>query len=287
MNPELIIRIATACSLAGLLLAVGLRLTFEEVALSVRRSRFTLILLLNFAVVPAICAGAVRWSHLAQESQVAMILLAAAPFAPVVPVFARMARADVALAAGLTSIYPVLSAFLTPWVCAVLLKWVTGEAAQEFASGRVMVILVATTTLPLLLGIGLNHLAPRLAQRWLRRVEIASEAMGAFSLGYVTLVEFRSILGMSSRSVLVTVVIFECCVVAGYWLGHEKHSRRVVALGTSNRNIALALLVAIQSFSSLHVVSAVVGHGLLLILLGLVHVGYWRLRDLQVKPAAG
>ena len=38
-----------------------------------------------------------------------MLLLAAAPFAPVVPVFVKMARGDLALAAGLTAIFPIFS----------------------------------------------------------------------------------------------------------------------------------------------------------------------------------
>lgn len=279
MQPELIIRILTVCSLAGLLLAVGLRLTFQEVSDSIRRCPFALILILNFLIVPFLCVAAVRWAGLGRDSIVAMVLLGAAPFAPAVPVFARLARADIALAAGLTSIYPVISAFVTPWVCELILEQLLGTMALRFASGQVMLVLIATTTAPLLLGVGLNHAAPHFSRRWLRRVEVVSEATGALSLGYVTFVEFDSIVGMSARALLTTAVLFELCVGAGYWLGREKSSRRVIALGTSNRNIALALLVALQNFGSLRVVSAVVGHGLVMILLGLIHVGYWRLRD--------
>jgi BASS family bile acid:Na+ symporter len=286
MEPELIIRISTVCSFAGLLLAVGLRLTFEQVTESIRRCRFGLILVLNFTAVPLVFAISARWAGLGQDGIVAMVLLGAAPFAPVVPVFARLARADLALAAGLTSIYPVICAFLTPWVCGLLLRPATGAEMLPFASGQVMLVLVATTTVPLLAGVGMNHLAPRFSQRWLRRVEVASEAAGAFSLGFVSFVEADSIIGMSGKSLLVTALIFEVCVAAGYWLGHEKNSRRVIALGTSNRNIALALLVALQGFPNLHVVSAVVGHGLVMILLGLVQVGYWKLRDRQANGRA-
>jgi BASS family bile acid:Na+ symporter len=65
------------------------------------------------------------------------------------------------------------------------------------------------------------------------------------------------------------------------WLGWKlggptRGTRQVVALGTSNRNIALALLVALESFPGTPVVSAVVGNGLLLIALGLLHVAWWR-----------
>jgi len=283
MKPELIIRLFTICSLAGLLLAVGLRLTFAQVVESIRRCRFGLILAVNFAAVPVVCAIAAKWASLDRDTTIAMVLLGAAPFAPVVPVFARMAKADIALAAGLTSIYPVISAFLTPLACDLVLKPAKGGEGLSFVSGHVMLVLVATITVPLLVGVWLNHLAPRVSRRWLRPVEVLSEAAGACSLCYVTVVEFNSIVAMSGKSLLVMAVVFELCLATGYWLGHEKGSRRVVALGTSNRNIALALLMALQSFPNLHVVSAVVGNGLLLILLGLAHVGYWNLRDCQLK----
>jgi BASS family bile acid:Na+ symporter len=50
----------------------------------------------------------------------------------------------------------------------------------------------------------------------------------------------------------------------------------VVALGTANRNIALALLIAVARFPGTPIVAAVVANGLLLIGLGLVHVGICR-----------
>jgi len=72
-------------------------------------------------------------------------------------------------------------------------------------------------------------------------------------------------------------LVFELSLVLGWALGGpDRGARRVVALGTSNRNLALALMVALQSSADARVVSAVVGNGLLLILLGLVHVGWWR-----------
>jgi len=286
MEAQLIIRIATVCSLAGLLLAVGLRLRFEDISESIRRCRFTIIFGLNFGLVPILFAVAVRVADLPPDSRVALILLGAAPFAPVVPVFARMARADLALAAGLTSIYPVLSAFLTPLLCAVMLKQTSGVHGLSFATVQVLLVLVATTTVPLVLGVTLNHLTPQISRRCLRPVEVASEAAGAFSLGFVVFVEFSSIVHMSAMACLITAVLFEVCLLAGYCLGAEKGSRRVLALGTSNRNIALALLVAVQSFSDLHVVSKVAGHGLLLILLGLLHVGYWRWCDYRACRAS-
>jgi BASS family bile acid:Na+ symporter len=277
MKTETIIRILTISALAGLLGAVGLRLTLGQVAASLRKCRFVPILLVNFIVVPALAVAAARLFGIGRETAIAMILLAAAPFAPVVPVFARMARADLALAAGLTSVFPVLSAFLTPIVCDLALKAVAEAGAVRFNLFGVLLTLVATITLPLAMGMMIHHWRPALGQRLLRPVEVVSEAVGALSLAFVTITEFGAILQTGWQSLLAMGLVAELSLGLGYWLGGgSAGSRQVVALGTSNRNIALALLVAVQGFAGTPVVSAVVANGLLLILLGLLHVAWWR-----------
>ncbi len=278
MKTETIIRLLTISALVGLLGAVGLRLTFGQVTASLKGCRFWPILLVNFILVPALAVGAARGFNVGREAAIAMILLAAAPFAPVVPVFARMARADLALAAGLSSVFAVLSAFLTPMVCEIALKAVTNGAAIRFNLGGVLLTLVATITVPLTVGMLIHRQLPALGQRLLRPVEVVSEAIGALSLAFVTVTELGAILQTGWRSLVAMGVVAELSLGLGYWLGGgPAGSRRVIALGTSNRNIALALLVAVQSFAGTPVLSVVVADGLLLILLGLVHVACWRL----------
>ena len=72
-------------------------------------------------------------------------------------------------------------------------------------------------------------------------------------------------------------LVSETALLLGYgFSGPTRGIRRVTGLGTSNRNIALAILVAVDSFPGTPVMGAVVANGLLLILLGLVHVALWR-----------
>jgi BASS family bile acid:Na+ symporter len=108
-------------------------------------------------------------------------------------------------------------------------------------------------------------------------VQIFSEAVGAIALGFATVTEFRNILSTGWRPLLAMAVASEVSFLVGYLLsGPAAAARVVVALGTANRNIALALLVAVASFPGTSVVAAVVANGLLLILFGLAHVGLWR-----------
>jgi BASS family bile acid:Na+ symporter len=237
------VRVLTMACLTGLLLTVGLRLRVDEVVEAIQSCRLSLILLVNFVGIPLLVVLLVRWFSLEAEIAVGMILLGAAPFAPVVPVFVKLTRGDLALAAGLTSLISLLSAFLTPLVVLFALRIVPGTGELSF---------------------------------------------GALSLIVVTVGEFESIIAIGWGPLLAIAIASEVSLVLGYGFGgKERSSRRVVAFGTSNRNIALALLLAVQNYAGTNVVSAVVANGFLLILFGLFHVVFWRfIQDRQGSPAS-
>ncbi len=279
MDTENIVRLLTIGSLAGLLMAVGMRLTIRQVVHAVRKHRLALVITLNFAVVPALVLAATKLCRFGTELSIGMILLAAAPFAPVVPVFARMARANLALAAGLTALFPILAVFLTPFVCQIALKEIAQAGAVQFKVGEALLVLLATIVLPLGVGMALHQFALPFARSILRPMEILSEVTGATSLAFVTTTQWPAIMAVGWRPLMVMAVLSEISLLLGYSLGGpDPGSREVIALGTSNRNIALALLVALQAFGGTKVVPAVVANGLLLILLGLIHVAFWRFK---------
>lgn len=187
-----------------------------------------------------------------------------------------MARGDLALAGALTALFPFVCAVMTPLTCEAGLKILSGNGSLTFSVWTVLVVLVSTITLPLAAGVAVGHWLPRFGRKILKPLEIVSEGAGALSLAFVTFVEFREIISTGWKPLLAMVLISEVLLLAGYAIsGPTPEARRVVALGTSNRNIALALLVALESFPDTPVVAAVVANGLLLIFLGLLHVAYW------------
>jgi len=286
MTAQMIIKLLTAASLTGLLLAVGLRLTAVEILNSLRQGRMAWIVAANFVLVPALTLALSLVFRVPGSIAAGMILLGAAPFAPVVPVFTRMAKGDLALAAGLTALFPFASAFLTPAVCALSLQLLPGTGTLRFSFLSILLVLVLTITVPLLAGVAVNHWLPRLGKALLRPMEVLSEATGAVSLAFVTIVEFDTILGTGWIPLLAMIVISELALGLGWILGGPgKAARLVIGLGTSNRNIALALLIALQSFGDSPIVAAVVANGLVLILLGLVHVAYWRFVSPVPEPS--
>jgi BASS family bile acid:Na+ symporter len=271
-------RVLSGSALFTLLFASGLRLTPVEVWTALRNwPRLANLLVVNFLVVPALTILVTRLFPIPTPLALAMVLLGAAPFAPVVPVFTRLARGDLALAAGLTAVFPVFCTFLTPLIYRVSLIFLPPTGELKFQTLSILATLLATATAPLALGVACNQLFPESARRIIRPAEIVSEAVGAISLTFVVFLEFRAVLATGWLPVLAMVLLSETSLLLGYWLGGpERTARMVTGLGTANRNLALALLVAADSFPGSPVIPGVVTYGLLLITLGLAHVGFWR-----------
>ena len=279
MSPTLalLVKLLTSFALAGLLFDVGLRTSWRAMGTSLARTRMPALLLLNFGLIPLLATGLATLFQLPAVTAMGMLLLAAAPFAPVVPIFARYARADLSLAAALTSLFPILSVLLTPLVCVWLGRWLPGSEPFYFNLPGLLLILGITITLPLLAGVTLQKVAGTFAGKIQRPVALLSEIAGAGALVFVVVLEFPSILHLGWQTLLAMVLLFEVAL----WLGHLTGGpgvaqKRTTALGAGNRNIALAILVAVDSFPDSEVVAVVVGNGLLLILLGLAHSGAFR-----------
>ena len=188
-----------------------------------------------------------------------------------------MARGDLALGAGLTAVFPVLSSVLTPMVCWVAAPFLPSVGPLRFALVPMMVTLLATAPLPLVLGLVVRARFPGIAARIVPPVDVVAQAVGAVSLAYVVVVEADGVLAVGLPGLLAMGVVAEISWILG-WLGDRGTPRRglVLGLGALNRNMALALLVAAGSFPGSRIVAGVASLGLLLITLGLVHVGIWR-----------
>ncbi len=190
----------------------------------------------------------------------------------------RLARGDLALAGALTGLFPVLSAFVTPLICEITLRPVLGAESVKFRIASTLFLLVSTITFPLGAGVALRHLRPSWVHRLLKPIQTFSEGAGAIALAYIIFAQFQFMRETKRNELFAMLISSELCFFLGYAVSGPNPAARLVAgLGTANRNIALAVLIAAQSFPGSAIAGAVVTNGLLLILVGLAHVGLWRL----------
>ena len=68
-------------------------------------------------------------------------------------------------AAGLTALFALLSAFVTPPACMAAMLLLPHVGDLRFEVLKILIILMATITGPLLLGVAIHHLMPAMAQR--------------------------------------------------------------------------------------------------------------------------
>jgi BASS family bile acid:Na+ symporter len=287
IDADKIIQILTTATLAGLLFSSGLALTGADILRAVHQCRIILVLLVNFVAVPAVAFVLAAWLRLSADQTTAMALLAAAPFAPVVPTFTRLARANGALAAALTGTVPLLSAFLTPLICKLGLAYFWKAAPFQFDAPKALLVLFATITLPLVAGIIVRHRSVVFAGRLLKPIQAIAEATGTLSLIVAIISQRNQLLAAVGGPLLAMFILFEASFFLGLAVGGpSRASRFVIATGAGNRNIALALLISVQSFPASRITGYVVADGLTLIFLGLIHVGLWRLFVRNHPPTA-
>lgn len=273
LNALNIVRVLAFSSLFGLLFAIGLETRFKSVVNATRNIRAEAAIIANFFLIPTFAAVLIRAFHLSEMPSRAMILLAAAPFAPVVPLYVRMAGGNLALATGLTGIFPILAALLTPASMGYGL-WLIGDTGTDLPSTlSILEVLMISITLPLTLGMALREWWPGFALRSHKPIEWLSEAMGVVSLAFLTSLEASHLSFSDALAMLPSLCFYEGAFITGYFMIKAPiRSRLVMSFGTANRNIGLAVLLAASSDMGLDLLGDVLGQSILMLAVGLVHV---------------
>lgn len=136
-------------------------------------------------------------------------------------------------------------------------------------------MLILDVISPLLVGLALNRWKPDLA-RALRKP--ASTCAGIFfALGAVLMLSVRSAaMKQIGTSTIVAMLLLILGSMAIGWImgGPDRGSRRIMAVNTSMRNVALCLAIAARSFSDREVVVAMVAFSALMLPPNLVFTRY-------------
>jgi bile acid:Na+ symporter, BASS family len=226
--------------------AAGLGLTAAAVAAPLRRGRLVAgALAANFVVAPAVAYGLTRVVPLAEPYAVGLILLGGAAGAPFLPRLAAAARGDVAFSVGLMLLLMVGSVGFMP---AALPLMIPGLEADPWPLLRPLLL---TMLLPLAAGMGLRRWAPGWAAGVRPVVERVSTVSMAIALLLLVGLNLGPMLGtFGSGAVLTAVVFVAITTAAGYALGGPgRETRSVLGVGTGQRNVAAALVIATQNFT--------------------------------------
>ncbi len=228
------------------LLSMGLGLTVGQVIRPLRNMRFVAAaLLINFAIVPLVALALVRVLGLDGDLRIGLILLSAAAGAPMVAKLVQIAKGDVATGIALMTLLIVATVLYLPIVLPLLLP---GTEVDSFAIVR---SLSGQMLLPLAVGLAVRA-------RWQEEADEYRPVVVQISNISLALLFVASVgqnLGgvfdlVGTGGILAVILLIAAAVGSGYLLAVPAGvERRVMAVGSGQRNLAATFIVATGNFA--------------------------------------
>jgi BASS family bile acid:Na+ symporter len=245
----LFVKYTVMTSVILLMLGVGLGTPFKQVVEVARK--FALVgrgVAANFVVVPLLSYLVLLWLPLSPDVKIGILLMAAAPVAPMAPPFVAMAKADVAYSVGLMAIVAVLSVVMTPLILSLTMPG--GEGALVLDPMQIVKTLVTVQLIPIAAGMALRESRPTWSERLLGFVPKLGQIGLLVGVGLLLASQARQIASVEPLAWVVLIMLVVLSLGVGDWMmmGASGELRRSLAISTAIRNIPLAFVVANANF---------------------------------------
>jgi BASS family bile acid:Na+ symporter len=281
MSVDRLINVLVTVMLVEMMVAIGLSVTFAELAAVVRNWRLVFQAgIANYICIPVITLALLRLFAPANAMVSAgFIILAVCPGAPFGPPCAKIAKGNVAAAVGLMVILAGSSALLAPLLLSVLLPFVSSEKSLELDAVEIVITLLLTQILPLSIGLGLSRWSPRLAERLKKPANLLSSVLGVVVICVILVAHFPMLAEIKLRGWIGMAALLCASTVIGWLLGGPgTANRRTMALTTNLRNVGVGLVIAASNFPGSAAVTATLAYGLFEIIGSLLLAFAWSRR---------
>ncbi len=256
-------RLIAAIMLVSLTFGAGLQVDRDHLKTVLRNGGLIgRTFLANFIIVPLLGVLLAKVFRLPPQVATGFLLMAIAPGVPLVLTSVRKRGGSLGFAIALAFMLPLLSIVTVPVTAALVMPT---AAKADLPMTRFVLTLVLFQLLPLVAGIAVGALAPRSAQRLDRPLQILffASALALIALLAPTLAHsVASVYGSNGMLAMLCLVLFS---MATGWLlgGPAREDRRVLAIGTTLRNIGLCALIATASFTDKLVAATVLTYFLI------------------------
>jgi BASS family bile acid:Na+ symporter len=250
-----VISIATLVFVLSSMLATGLGLTVSEITTPLRNARLLLLsLLANFVVMPLAAFALAATLRLDEPLGVGLLLLGTAAGAPFLPKLAQISKGNLAFGVGLMVLLMVVTVGFLPLVLPLLLPGVSVDPAQIARSLFLLMLL------PLAGALAVRARFAGAAARTKPVLDRVSNLSLLLLIVLITATNINNVLAVfGTRGILAALIFLAVGFGVGWLLGGPgADTRRVLALGTAQRNIAAALVVGGQSFTDPKVVVMII-----------------------------
>lgn len=242
---QLIANIGILTFVVASMAALGLSLSVGQIVQPLRNGCLVVMALLaNFVLTPALAFVIKAVIPMTEGYGIGLILLATAAGAPFLPKLVQVAKGAVALSVGIMVLLMVATVVYVPLVLPLLLPGVTVNPL-DIASSLVVLMLI-----PLAIGLFIKSRYGTVAESL--QPSLAQISNMGLMLGFVALLalSWRSLLStIGSGAILATALLIAGAFLIGWLLaGKQRTVRPVLGLGTAQRNVAAALVVAGGNF---------------------------------------
>jgi BASS family bile acid:Na+ symporter len=237
------------------MVAMGLNLTVGQIIAPLRNARLVVLsLLVNFVLMPLGALALAGLLRLDQPMGVGLLLLGSAAGAPFLPKLAQIAKGNLAFGVGLMVLLMVVTVGYLPLVLPLLLPGVSVDPAKIARSLFLLMLL------PLAGALAVKAYFADVAARTKPLFDRLSNLGLIVLMLLITTGNVNNVLAVFGTGGILAGLLFIAIGFVTGWLlgGPDRNTRRVLALGTAQRNIAAALVVGSQSFSDPKVVVMVV-----------------------------
>jgi predicted Na+-dependent transporter len=228
------------------MLAMGLSLTVKLIIDPLKNVKVVLLALLgNFVLVPALAYLISVVIPLDDGLKTGLIIAGAAAGAPFLPKLVQVAKGNAAFSVGLMTMLMIITVVYLPLMLPILLP---GASVSPWDIAKSLII---TMLLPLGIGLFIKARYQEIAQSLQPHMSQISSLAIVVMLVTILVLQFSTIIGTIGTGGLLAALLFLAgALVIGLLLGgKEVTMRSVMGLGTAQRNLAAAMLVAAQNFS--------------------------------------
>jgi bile acid:Na+ symporter, BASS family len=235
----ILLKITVVIFMAGNLLDLGLRLNLKEALRGLRDVRFvTLSVLWAFVLCPALAYGLTRVIPLTPPYAMGLILLGLAPCAPLLPMMADKARADLNYAASFMLLASAGTVVYMPLMVPLLVQGLTVSA---WSIAKPMLVLVL---IPLVIGVAIQNRSASIAAKIQPFVKKGTGLDTLLMLIVIIMLYGKGFIGAIGTYAIGTQVVFYCVVTAAsyaFGFGMPRGQKSVLALGICTRNCGAAM----------------------------------------------
>ena len=252
------------------MLGMGLSLTIKQIIEPLRNiSLVVKILVANFILVPIVGYLILLLIPLDDPLAIGLILLTLAAGAPFLPKLVQVAKGNIAFSVGLMTLLMVVTVIYVPIVLPILLPGVEVNPIEILRSLIIMMMI------PLAIGLFVKSRYTSIADS-LQPIMNRTSSFSLIALVALAIpLNFNNIISLiGTGGIIALIILILASFTIGYILGGaNKESKRVTSLGTAQRNISAALIIALNNFPDPNVLSMLIVGSLVMLIILMVLAG--------------